>query len=327
MELTGPEKAVLMLLSLDEATATPILSELDGDEVRKLREVASLMRAVPTTALDSVYTEFVERSREAIAVPRGGVRYLRRLATRALGEARAQEIFVDAPQSSMERLLAADPATLGVVLENEHPQITAAIISQMDPDRAAAVLDAMPEETRPIVLERLATLKEVPAGLLEEVATALAAELPPEEAEASMSVDGISRSAALVRRLPREAGEALLSRLGDGDSDLATQIRRSMYGFDDLMALDARALRSVLEAVPADRLVLALKAASAEMREHIFRGMSKRASDRIRDDMELLGAVRLADVEAAQQEIVEIALRLESEGAISLDTNKAGTIV
>ncbi|MCC6903428.1 MAG: hypothetical protein IT377_30940 [Polyangiaceae bacterium] len=327
MELTGPEKAVLMLLSLDEATATPILSELDGDEVRKLREVASLMRAVPTTALESVYTEFVERSREAIAVPRGGVRYLRRLATRALGEARAQEIFVDAPQSSMERLLSADPGTLGVVLENEHPQITAAIISQMDPDRAAAVLDAMPEEVRPIVLERLATLKEVPAGLLEEVATALAAELPPEEAEASMSVDGISRSAALVRRLPRETGEALLSRLGDGDSDLATQIRRSMYSFDDLMALDARALRSVLEAVPADRLVLALKAASAEMREHIFKGMSKRASDRIRDDMELLGAVRLADVEAAQAEIVEIALRLESEGAISLDSNKAGTIV
>ena len=327
MELTGPEKAVLMLLSLDEATATPILSELDSEEVRKLREVASLMRAVPSSALDSVYSEFVERSREAIAVPRGGVRYLRRLATRALGEARAQEIFVDAPQSAMERLLAADPSTLAMVLENEHPQITAAIISQMTPDRGAAVLNGMPDEIRPAVLERLATLKEVPAGLLEEVAAALAADLPPEEAEAAMSVDGISQSAALVRRLPRETGEALLSRLGDGDSELATQIRRSMYGFDDLLALDARALRSVLEAVPADRLVLALKAAGAEMREHVFKGMSKRASDRIADDMELLGAVRLADVEAAQQEIVEIALRLEAEGAISLDAKNAGTIV
>ncbi len=326
MELTGPEKAVLMLLSLDEATATPILGELDAEEVRKLREVAALMRAVPTSALDTVYSEFITRSREAIAVPRGGVRYLRRIATRALGEARAQEIFVDAPQSAMERLLAADPGALAAVLENEHPQIVAAVVSQLDPERAAGVLDALPEDARPLVLERLATLKEVPAGLLEELAAALTAELPPEEAEAAMSVDGISRSAALVRRLPRDAGDALLARVGEASPDLATEIRRNMYSFDDLMALEPRALRSVLEAVPADRLVLALKAASTEMREHIFKGMSKRASERIRDDMELLGGVRLADVELAQQEIVEIALRLASEGVISLDAQNAGTI-
>jgi len=273
-----------------------------------------------------VYTEFVERSREAIAVPRGGVRYLRRLATRALGEARAQEIFVDAPQSAMERLSSADPGALGAVLENEHPQIVAAVLSQLDPDRAAQVLDAMPEEARAVVLERLATLREVPAGLLEEVASALTAELPPEEAEAAMSVDGISRSAALVRRMGREVGEALLARVGETDEELATQIRRNMYTFDDLMALDPRALRSVLEAVPADRLVLALKTASAEMKEHIFKGMSKRASERIRDDMEMMGAVRLADVETAQQESVESALRLESEGVITLDAKGAGTI-
>ena len=315
-----------MLLSLDEATATPVLGELDSEDVRKLREVAALMRAVPASALDSVYTEFLQRSREAIAVPRGGVRYLRRLATRALGEARTQEIFVDAPQSAMERLSSADPTALGAVLENEHPQIVAAVLSQLDADRAAAVLNALPEESRPLVLERLATLREVPAGLLEEVASALSAELPPEEAEASMSVDGISRSAALVRRMGREVGETLLSRVGETDEELATQIRRSMYTFDDLLALDPRALRSVLEAVPADRLVLALKTASQEMKDHIFKGMSKRAADRIRDDMDMMGAARLVDVEAAQQEIVESALRLEAEGVIALDAQDTGTV-
>jgi flagellar motor switch protein FliG len=326
MELTGPEKAVLLLLSLDEATATPILSELDPEDVRKLREVASLMRAVPAAALDTVYQEFIQRTHEAIAVPRGGVRYLRKIATKALGESRTQEIFVDAPQTAMERLASADPQALAAVLENEHPQIVAVILSQLETDRASAVLQCLPEEERAVVLERLATLEEVPAGLLEELATALAAELPPDEAEASMSVDGVSRSAAMVRRLGRDTGEALLARVGETDEQLAARIRRSMYSFDDLLALEPRGLRSVLEVVPAERLVLALKAASVEMREHVFKAMSKRAADRIRDDIEMLGAVRLTEVEAAQQEIVEAALKLDAEGVISLDAQATGTI-
>jgi flagellar motor switch protein FliG len=319
MELTGPEKAVLMLLSLDETTATPILSELDPGDVRKLREVAGLMRAVPALALDDVYAEFIERSREAIAVPRGGVRYLRRLATRALGEARTQEIFVDAPQTAMERLAGADNASLALVLENEHPQLVAAVLSQLDPEKAARVLGQLPEALRPSVIERLGRLTEIPAGLLEEVASALSAELPAAGSEAAMSVDGISRSAALVRRLGRATGEAVLGQLSQDDAELAGEIRRAMYSFEDLKALDARALRSVLEAVPSERLTIALKTASDDLKDQIFRSMSKRAGDRIREDMEMLGGVRVSDVEAAQREIVETALRLDAEGVISLE--------
>lgn len=319
MELTGPEKAVLMLLSLDEGAAAPIISELDPADVRKLREVATLMRAVPSSALEQVYSEFLERSREAVAVPRGGVRYLRRVALRALGEAKTQEIFVDAPQSAMERLASSDALALAGVLENEHPQLVAAILSQLDTDKAADVLAALPDAVRPIVLERLATMTEVPAGLLEEVASALSAELPTAEAEASMSVDGVARSAALVRKLGRETGEALLGLLGEQNSDLASEIRRSMYSFEDLKVLDARGIRSLLEAVPADRLTVALKTASDDLRAHIFSSMSKRAAERIREDMEVLGGVRLADVEAAQREIVEAALRLDADGVISLE--------
>jgi flagellar motor switch protein FliG len=326
MELTGPEKAVLMLLSLDEASATPILSELDADDVRKLRDVASLMRAVPASALSNVYSEFLQRSSEAVAVPRGGVRYLRRIATRALGEATAQEIFVDAPQTAMERLATTDATALASVLENEHPQIVAAVLSQLEADHAAAVLAGLPDDNmRAVVLERLAALHEIPAGLLEEVAGALSAELPSSEVEASMSVDGLARSAALVRRLGRGTGEALLGRVSENDAELAATIRKNMYRFEDLLAVDARALRSLLEAVPTDRLVLAMKTASEDMKEHLFKGMSKRAGDRIRDDLALLGAVKLSDVEAAQQEIVEAALALDAEGVISLD-GQAGTV-
>lgn len=323
MELSGPEKAVLMLLSLDEATATPILSELEPADVRKLREAASNMRAVPATALEHVYAEFIQQTKEAVAVPRGGVRYLRRLAGRALGETKAQEIFVDQQQSALDRLAGAEPSAIASVMENEHPQLVAAILSQLDNEKAARVLEQLPEASRAQVLERLGTMTEIPSALLEEVATALSAELPTSQADTVRTVDGIARSAALVRRMGRETGEALLGVLEEGNQELATEIRRAMYTFEDLGVLDARALRSLLEAVPVEKLTMAMKTASESLRNHIFTSMSKRAAERIKEDMEVMGGVRLADVEGAQREIVEVALRLDAEGTISLEAKSA----
>jgi flagellar motor switch protein FliG len=321
MQLTGPEKAVLLLLSLDESAAAPIMSELEPNDVRKLREVASLMRAVPASALDRVYAEFVEETHQAIAVPRGGIRYLRRVATRALGESRTQELFDDTPATAMDRIAAMDPVVLGGVLENEHPQVVAAILSQLPADRAAKLVEALPEALRAAALTRLGSMTEVPAGLLEEVATALSEDLPPPGVEAALSVDGIGRSAQLVRKLKKETSESLLTEIEGHDAQLVAAIRRNMYSFEDLGAIDQRAMRELLKAVPGDRLTLALKTASEQLRSHLFSGMSKRAADRVREDLDLLGAVRLSDVEEAQREIVEIALRLESEGVLSLGSD------
>lgn len=316
--LTGPEKAVLLLLSLEENEAAPIVGELDSADVRRLREVASKMRTVPVTALDGVYREFVEKSEEAIAVPKGGVRYLRQVSSRALGEAKADEIFIDAPPTGLDRVVAADPTALAAVLENEHPQLTAAILSQLDPGQGATLLEALPEESRGSVLTRLGTMTEVPASLLEEVATAVASELPTGTSSASLAIDGVSRSAAVVRKLDKETCELLLGDLESADDELAAAIRRAMYSFEDLRLIEPRSLRDLLKAVPGDRLTLALKTASDELKQHLFGSMSKRAADLISEDLELLGGVRLADVEAAQTEIVEIALRLEAEGTLSL---------
>jgi flagellar motor switch protein FliG len=313
-----------MLLSLDEATAAPITSELDADDLRKLQQVASTMRAVPAGALAQVYAEFVERSQQAVAVPRGGVRYLRRIATRALGEARAREIFAENQQSPLDRLANADPETLAGVLEHEHPQLVAAILSQIPADRAATIVEKLPEELQTSVLERLATMTEVPQRLLQDVAQALSAELPVTDAESgSTAVNGVAQTAAMVRRMGQKLGDALLQRLSGADETLAAEIRRAMYTFEDLKLLDARGLRSLLEAVPADRLTLALKTSSDSLKNHIFSAMSKRAAERVREDLEMLGGVRLADVEAAQQEIVEQCLKLASEGVISLENSDA----
>lgn len=323
MELSGPQKAVLMLLSLDEASATPILAELDAEEVKRLREAASGLRAVPAQALEGVYHEFIERTQHAVAVPGGGVPYLRKLAGRALGEQMAQEIFLEAAQTPMERLANADPAALASVLEQEHPQLIAAVVSQLDNERAARVLEQLPQSMRPSVLERLGNMREIPGALLEEVANAISAELPNIGAEAVRTIDGVARSAALVRRMDRQTGEALLGTLEEGNSELAVEIRRAMYTFEDLGALDAKALRSLLEAVPVEKLTVALKTASESLKKHVFSSMSKRAAERIREDMDSVGGVRLADVEAAQREIVEVALRLDAEGTISLEQDNA----
>lgn len=318
MELTGPEKAVLFLLSLDEQVAADVVTELGPDRLRKLRDVASVMRDVPASELERVFGEFVERSSTLTGVPRGGLPALKRIVTRALGGDTSQEIFVDAPPSPLERLASSDPRQLAAILEREHPQIVAVLLSQLDPSRAVALVTALPDALQASVLSRLARMREVPAGVLEEMASALTAELPEPGPEGSVSVDGVSLSAGLVRRLGKDACERLLTNLEEEDAELSAEIRRAMYTFEDLKAIDKRAMRELLKAVPADRLVLALKTASEGLREHLFSSMSKRAADVLRDDLALLGGVRLADVEAAQQEIVETALRLQAEGVLSL---------
>lgn len=319
LALTGPEKAVLMLLSMEEATAVPVLAELTPEEVARLRAAATSIKSVPVHQLGSVYREFIERSQSALAIPRGGLRYLEQIAERALGPAKTGLIFSDRKRSSLERLEAADPAAVAAVLEHEHPQLVAAIISQMQADRAADIVARLPSEKRPQVLMRLGTMTEVPASVVEEIAGALTTELPSIDAELTLQVKGLDRTAAVVRKLGRELGEEVLDALAEDNDELADAIRQAMYAFEDLMVLNATSLRLVLEGVPSERLTLALKTAPEKLKAAVFSSMSRRAADRIREDMEMLGGVRLADVEAAQREIVEVATRLMAEGSISLD--------
>jgi flagellar motor switch protein FliG len=317
-ELSGSEKAVLLLLSLDESAAAPIVGELQPEHIKRLRETAGKMRSVPANALHEVYAEFLNKSTEAVAMPKGSTGFIRRISAQALGELETQKMFEEKPLTSIDRVAAAEVDTLAGLLVNEDPQLTAALLSQLPADKAAAILELLPDAMRPIVLSRLGSMKEIPGHLVEEIASALAAELPEPGAGGGVSVDGIARSAALVRELSKETCELLLSDVEAENELLAQEIRQAMYSFEDLKLVDARSMRELLKAVPGDRLTLAIKTASPELSAHIFSGMSKRAAERVREDLELLGAVRLADVEAAQQEIVEIALRLAAEGTLTL---------
>lgn len=316
--LSGAEKAVLLLLSLEESAAAPIVGELSAEHIKLLRETASKMRSVPANALHAVYAEFLSRSAQAVAMPKGSSGFIRRISAAALGELETQRMFEEKPLTSIDKVAAAEVDTLAGLLVNEDPQLTAALLSQLPAEKGAAIVELLPEHVRPTVLARLGSMKEIPGHLVEEIAGALAAELPEPGAGGSVAVDGVAASAALVRQLSRETCEMLLSDVEAENELLAQEIRQAMYSFEDLALVDARSMRELLKAVPGDRLTLAVKTATPELTAHIFSGMSKRAAERVREDLELLGAVRLADVEAAQQEIVEIALRLAAEGTLTL---------
>jgi flagellar motor switch protein FliG len=320
--LTSAEKAVLFLLSLDEEVARPIVSELADSELRRLRAVAATMRDVPAGALEATWKEFLDRSRSAVAVPRGGLAYLRRLSVGALGEARASEVFEDGVLSPFARLENAPPDAVVALLAPEPPQLAAAVLASLGPASAAAVLTAMPPERQVEVLEHVSRMTELPAKVLEDVAHALVSELPLSDASALVSVDGVSRAAAMLNAAGPGAA-AILRDFEGADAELAREVRQAMFTFDDLRRVDARSMRELLREVPTERLVIALKGSAPEVARAVFSGLSGRAAELLRDDLELLGKVRRADQEAARREVIDAALKLESEGRVDLGREAA----
>lgn len=316
--LTGPEKAVLFILSLDEEIALPIIHGLEEPELRKLREVASTMSEVEAGALDGIYREFLDRTASAVAVPRGGLGYLRRLTAGALGEDRARAVFEGGAQSPLDRLEAARPEMLATLLEREPPQLVAAVLAQLEPQKAAAILGEMPIERQHLVIDRVGRLTQLPAGALEDVASALVGELPGADTEALISIDGVASAAQILNASAQDSARQLLQQLEDVEPDLAQRVRLAMFAFDDLARLDPKTMRTLLREVPTERLTIALKNAPEIVLAAIFAGLSSRAAELMRDDLELIGHVRKSEIQKAREEVVEIALRLEAEGTIDL---------
>ncbi len=316
--LTNAEKAVLFLLSLEEEVARPLVQELTEDEIRRLRAVASTMREVPKGALEGTLREFLERADANVAVPRGGLPYLRRLSTKALGEDRARAVFEDGTTSPLTRLERAPAEDVAALLEIEPPQLAAAILSVLSPRAASPILFAMSEARQAAVVKHIGKLTQVPAKVLEDVAAAIAANLPSSEANTLVSVDGVAKAAELLNATARAAQDAILGQIEGDDPDLATNVRQAMFIFDDLIRVNSRAMRVLLREVPTDRLVLALKGATPELIDALLSGLSSRAAQMVRDDLEAIQNAKKADITEARKEIVSIALRLEGEGQIDL---------
>lgn len=310
MNLTGPEKAACLVLSLDEEQAAPLLGRLAEVDLQRLQASAQRIQRCRVTSemLQAVYLEFSHVVEGQVPILRGGSEYLERLLRR-----------VAAAAAGPLDELASDGKLLAEMLSQEHPQTVAAVLSQVDSGVAAVVLASMPEDLQEQVLDRMASINSISPVAIQATRDTLFSELGGGLAQTE-TLSGAARVAAILNTMLPEQSAALLAKIEARSPERAALIRREQFTFEDLGKLDRRSMLVLLREVDAAQLVLALKTASEALREHILSSMSSRAAETIREDLANQGPQRLVDVERAQREILEIAMRLQSEGKLVLGT-------
>jgi flagellar motor switch protein FliG len=319
LTLRGAVKAALWLLSAEEEVAVSTLQHLNSDEVRRLRHAAETLQKYSPDQLAMVHQEFRTLLEQQPLRVRGSLEYLSKLGVQAWGETKAaallRPVHEKVPPATM--LLEADLDALTLTLVEEHPQIIAAVLTTLTPERASEILGKFPEDLKGEVLTRLARLTRVPQASLARAQQILSAGLPVVETQ-DYDVDGVRVAATLLNQVATEEADKLLKAVAQEKEELASEVRQAMFTFEDLGKLDRRGVQTLLKDVPADRLLLALKAASDELKQKIFDGLSKRASEMMKEDLNAMGPAKLADVEAAQAEVVAVALKLREEGKITV---------
>jgi flagellar motor switch protein FliG len=318
--LTGPQKAVIMLLSMGEERATEVLRHLPEAHMRQLAEALDSLQAVSQTQVDTVFQDFeVQHDRYALALGSGS-RTIRRMAHKVLGPERADDLLareVEQPQP-LRLLNRIEPETLAGLLGKEHAQALAALLAHVEVDKAAAVLSHLPSDVQVDVVQRMANLEAIPQTTIFEAERVLRDELALVSEAKVATIDGLKRAAELVSRLDGEVSERMLAAVHDTDEDLAIAIKRSMFTFEDLLKIDNRDMQTVLKEVSTEQLRTALKTVSETLRDHILSAMSRRAAEMLLDDLEGMGPVKLSVVEESQAAIVEVALKLQGEGKINI---------
>lgn len=327
--MTGAQKALLFLVSLDEYVATRILGHLSDEEVRGLRDSSAAMEEAPPAAIKAVHHEFLERLRAGMpASLRGSSAYLRRLAGNALGEGRAAELWSDGAKSEGAAALASlETEVLFALLGAEQPQTIAVILSQLPAAKASEVVGRMEDDVRQDVMLRLAQLESIPESVLRDIESAFSEHVRTLSAVQKAEIPGRKVAADIVKRLPSEMGEELLEALRGSNAEAAEAIEKALFTFEDLTRIDSRGMQQLLKEVPTDQLTLALKTATDELKEKVFGNISSRAADLLHEELELMGPVRLSEVEEAQQAIIQIAMDLERDGRIAIAREGGGDFV
>ena len=316
----GVEDAAILLMSLGEEEASEVFKHLQPKEVQRLGETIARMKAIPREKVEGVLERFATVATEqSILVPDSG-QYVKTVLTKALGEDKANllldRILEGGDVAGIDNLKWMEPGAVAELLRHEHPQIVSAILVHLDHDQAGAILKSFAEKQRNEVMIRIATLDGIqPAALrdLDEVLSrVLAAGGKPRQA----SRDGVKAAAEILNQLGGGVDTSVLDYIREADNDLAQKIMDNMFTFDDLNRLDDKGFQALLKEIQTESLVVALKGATPELRDKIFKNMSTRAAETLREDLESRGPVRLSEVEAEQKEMLKIVRRLADEGQI-----------
>ena len=320
----GLEDAAILLMSLGEEEASEVFKHLAPKEVQALGETIAKMKAVTRDRVDGVLGKFSEMAGTQSMLVADNDEYVKSVLRRALGDEKANllidRILQGSDVSGIESLKWMDPQSVAELLRNEHPQIVAAILVHLDYDQASSVLKLFTERQRNEVLVRVATLDGIQPSALKDLNEVMSKVLAGGDKMRKASLGGVKPAAEIINMMGGSIETSVLDYIREADNELAQKIMDNMFTFDDLEKLEDKAIQTLMKEVQTESLVIALKGATPEMREKVFRNMSTRAAETLREDLDSRGPVRVSEVESEQKELLKIVRRLADEGQIQLSS-------
>ncbi len=312
-KFSGIEKVAALLSLIGEEAATELFKHFDPIELARIIPMMSRIKLTQEEA-ENILQEFAEKI--GTAPVRVDVEYIKGILTRAFGEEQAQKLIskIESGASAFDILRWLDASAIATMLQREHPQTVAIVLAHLEPTQAAEVLSKFPEQLKIEISQRIANLDQISPTILSELEDVLQSQL--RSYTQSRRIGGVKTVAEILNQMDRTSEELILKNIEEKDPILAEEIRKLMFTFEDLISVDDRGIQTILKEISTDDLALALKMASEELKEKIFKNMSSRAVEILKEEMEAKGPVRVSDVEKAQMNIVRIARRLEEEGKI-----------
>ena len=328
-EISGEQKVAILLMSIGEESAAEILRHMEPRDLHRIGMAMVGVRNVDRALVSSVVSSFNDEVGMSTSMGVESEGYIKEVLVRALGHEKAKKVMDDIltgeSTAGMDSLKWMDTSAIALALEEEHPQLVALVLSYLDADQAGEVLGKLPSEMAYDATMRVATLEGIPAGALSELNELIEGHvLSNVSASTKSKIGGPRRAAELLGKLESEREEAILGRIKETDEELGGSIEDLMLVFEHLLRVDDRGVQTLLREISSETLMVALRGAGEDVQEKIMRNLSRRAATLLRDDMEVMSPVRIADVEAAQREIMSTAKRLADSGEISMNTGGGG---
>jgi len=328
----GTEKSAIFLMTLGESQAVAVLKYLEPKEVHKISTAMMKVKNLSRERITEVFQDFNEVASNRTTIGLDSNQYIRNMLTQALGDDNATGLLNrlmgnSENTSGIESLKWMDTGTIAEIISNEHPQIIATILVHLDPEQSAGILKMFTERTRNDVLLRISTLDSVQPVALRELNDVLGKLMSGTDTKKRNLRGGVGAAAEILNHLGSALETEIMENVRSFDPDLAQKIEDKMFVFENVLEIEDRAIQLILREVQSESLIIALKGASEELREKIFKNMSQRAAEMMREDLESKGPVKLSEVEANQKEILKIVRRLSDEGQIAIGGNSEDAYV
>jgi flagellar motor switch protein FliG len=330
-DMNGRQKAAILLIALGPDISAAVFKHLREEEIEKLTLEIANQRKVTQDQKDKVLVEFHQMALAKEYISSGGIDYAREIIEKALGAEKAVMIINRLTSSLQIRPFdfarKTDPSQLLNFIQNEHPQTIALIMAYLQPEQSAAIISALPPDRQGDVAKRIALMDRTSPDIIKDVERILERKLSSMVTQDFTAAGGVDSVVEVLNRVDRTTERTIIENLEVQNPELAEEIKKRMFVFEDIVLLDDRSLQLVLREIESKDLSLALKASSSEVAEKIYKNMSKRAGEMLREEIQYMGPVRIRDVEEAQQKVVNVIRRLEESGEIIVSRGKGDEII